>query len=518
MREPTVFDETVSILGHLGDDTAPEVIRTLVRSVRVALVLPPGEADNRNARVTFAMAGNLLARECVRVDVIAPQGLPVDGVPHGQPDHDLRQAVVNWMLDVNKGEFRALPAPDGHYDVCLVIGRDQDAACSPDTIWVWSNGWNLHFRSPWKAFPSEQTIQNPIVAQAAGAFGAGEAVRRAFASLWPRLRPTDSFDFSLLEHSAHPKGPGPELPDDVALGEVALVGVGAIGSSVVLGLAVLHGVTGHLILVDGDRATDNSVARYSMVRMRDKKGFKVELAKDILSHQAGLRVHPFAMTFQDYCKSHRPARDLETLLVAVDAANKRRAIASDLPRLILNAGTDTQDFSVSRHGFGNGQACLQCLYHETPREVQWHERVALDLGLSISEVRALHESNEGIPLELVRRVAKGRTHLDEYVGQPLDTFYKRAVCGSDAVEIFGSQVIVPLPHVSSLAGSLLLVELLKERLGFHQAHTYFSWDLRSTKGPSAYGRKTFKAVRGCICSNPDYLEAYSIKWGLPKAV
>lgn len=518
MSEPRMYAETLTILGHLASEDNPDHIRETVRNRRLALVIPEPDARNPNVLHAAFQAGNLLARMTAYVDVIAPAGLPAEAVPSAPSDVDFAEALSDWMTQANPhGAYRALVAPDGVYDVCLVMGRDPSAACAADALWVWPNGWNLHFRSPWSAFPDESHEWHPVAAHAAGAFGASEAVRRAFASLWPLLGSTRSFSFSLFHLRHDVAEPGPSLPTVTQLGEVVLAGLGAVGSSVVLGLQAMGTrVEGDFVPVDGDIVTPTNVPRYVMVREGDLRKPKVRVAEELLADQTSLRVSAFPMTYQGFVQQHRPDGRVDTLLVAVDTADKRRAIAALLPRAVFNAGTDTQDFLVSRHGFADGDACLACLYYKTPKELSFQERVAEDLELDLSKAQALLAGGEPVGLDIVRKVARSRglreSDLDEHAVDPLDSFYRRVICGSELVKTHGSQAMVPLPHTSALAGSMLLLELIKERLGARSAYTSFSWSLTSRVGPNSEMALRKRPVPGCICGDLDYREANDEMW------
>ena len=64
------------------------------------------------------------------------------------------------------------------------------------------------------------------------------------------------------------------------------------------------------------------------------------------------------------------------VLACLDNVVSRYAVQSDLPRLLLNAGTNAYSFQASRHDFLNG-GCLACLF--PPRKGTSHEqRVACD--------------------------------------------------------------------------------------------------------------------------------------------
>jgi len=61
----------------------------------------------------------------------------------------------------------------------------------------------------------------------------------------------------------------------------------------------------------------------------------------------------------------------DRVVLCVDNVVSRYAVQSDLPRLLLNAGTNAYSFQASRHDFLN-EACLACLY--PPRKGTSHEQ------------------------------------------------------------------------------------------------------------------------------------------------
>ena len=84
----------------------------------------------------------------------------------------------------------------------------------------------------------------------------------------------------------------------------------------------------------------------------------------------------------DFLDAHPSERErLQLLVSAVDTYEQRRALTSELPREVLNAGTNPRDFTVSRHAFGDGYACLACLYPSRAVDTERDAVIARELRL-----------------------------------------------------------------------------------------------------------------------------------------
>ncbi len=149
--------------------------------------------------------------------------------------------------------------------------------------------------------------------------------------------------------------------------------------------------------------------RYVLFDSRHLGKTKVEAATEIL---ARLWARPLGRSQAQ--RSRRPEsnpeeRDRMALVVcAVDTYDARRDIAGELPREIVNAGTTPRDFTISKHGFADGFACLACLYPPREQDVEQAAVMARELGLERTSTLHLQRTKEPLRYRLLERVAVAR--------------------------------------------------------------------------------------------------------------
>jgi len=239
-----------------------------------------------------------------------------------------------------------------------------------------------------------------------------------------------------------------------------LAGVGAVGCALVYAM-IATGATGQLLLLDRDVVKDSNLMRYVLFDTRHLHRPKVEAAKELVQ-ASGLDLHIDSdqTVIQSYLKANPEERErLELVVSAVDMYETRREIAGELPRVIVNAGTTARDFTVSRHGFGDGYACLACLYQPREQDIERDAVTARELGLEKAEVAQLRRTKEPLTVTQLTRIARARgladDHFAGYVGEPLDTFYNKEVCANLTVQSPQGDAVAPLAYGSALAGFLL---------------------------------------------------------------
>src|SRR2546428_9120617 len=111
--------------------------------------------------------------------------------------------------------------------------------------------------------PHEIKPTNILTSLAAGAFGAGELFRTVFAQhlMSGRVRPSPgSFNILAIEGT---ESQLPDLPAGIDIGQVHLIGVGAIGQGAVYALA-RAGARGRLVVVDAEKITLSNLQRYAL--------------------------------------------------------------------------------------------------------------------------------------------------------------------------------------------------------------------------------------------------------------
>jgi hypothetical protein len=479
-------------------EVAPEVFDQPL----VALELPADQARRPEAVSAFALAANLLARLFTRLQLVAPDA-PLG--PHPWRLDTLHQ-LCDELSSVTDGTVTW--GNSGCPDIVLGIGAPPTLAASRSTF-VTFNGWLAGLEEA-----ADGTELGVFGALLAACYGTAQTFLHAVNAAGGRQRPMKPFRLSLLDYGCGSTNAA--TPQHVDIREAHLVGVGAIGSAFVYSLGHIPTVGGKMHLIDNDRASASNLQRYALMRDRDVGGFKTDVAAEILRPR-GLQAISYPVSFKDYVAAH--TYDVDLLISPVDSEAARRYLASCLPRSVLNAATGQSTVTLSRHGFADGGACLNCLYLQPRAYISTEQRLATDLGLPLAEVVDLLAANRPIDEDIVRRVERHRGAEEgtfrDWVGQHVQSFYQRAVCGEATVQTANGTLSAPLSFISATAGVLLAAELVKssvpEILRF-TLDNYFRVDTLHSPNPSFRERRMQDPTHECICWDRDYIETYREKY------
>lgn len=428
---------------------------------------------------------------------------------------DMAATLCNLARSINPGI--GLSAAREGITRCVVVGdtpADLDVPC----FHAGSRGWVARLSTAGPV--GSGTSTNPFGAGAAACLAAANVFRTVFADQLADGRPDADLTLSTFDfgRSANDPALGP-----VDVGETHLVGLGAIGNGAVWALARLPGLTGRLNLVDHEDADPSNLQRYVVTGQDGVDQPKVEIAFEALAGTS-LRVVPHRLRWDEYVRE-RGDWHLDRVVVALDTARDRLAVQGSLPRRILNAWTGPDDLGVSRHGFADGKACLACLYLPSGKIEDEDVRVARELGVpeAFMQVRGLLATGAPVDAAFVTTVAARlgvpADALLPFAGQPLRTFYGRALCGGVVFRITGgakgSRATVPMAFQSALAGIMLAAELVRDAGGMPAAPTVVT-RLNLTRPLAEYLHDPRMPDRSgrCLCRDADFVRAYQRKYNL----
>lgn len=316
----------------------------------------------------------------------------------------------------------------------------------------------------------------------------------------------------LVRFDRGPLGAPLDTPRPVVPPGTVMAGVGAIGSATFYAL-LAAGASGSITITDPDLVRDRDLTRYVLFDGRHLDRPKVEAAT-VLAAGTPLMVHPHRLVLAEYL-NEAPDRRLHTELVLslVDSYEQRHAVARELPRRILNAGTADHDMTVSEHGCGDGDACLACLYPPRAVDVDRVAVIARELRLDADEVRRRELSKEPMTLDTVRAIAREHgqddSAYDEFADDPLDSFYRR-ICGTTAILTDRSgETFAPIAFLPALAGFLVASALLTGA----RWSRYFRID--AFDGLTTPLRRTVPPRPDCdLCGRSAIVAAYRHKWNV----
>jgi molybdopterin/thiamine biosynthesis adenylyltransferase len=431
------------LAGLLAEDFPQEI---LARRLRV--VVGDHVLDTEAGQVLVLTIARLAPRFCHRVDFACP---PRSALPRLWYLLDNEEFSSTALADLGQliwpdGEFTSEDGAAVDVDVTIGIGTAGDVSVGID-----AEGAATVVTDGAVAIEQGDAL---FAALAAAALGCAQAAKR----LYPEVLGGRVDDIVRLDLG--PLGGPLDRGGSPILERPALVGVGAVGCAVVYAL-VLIGASGSLLLLDPDIVNDSNLMRYILFDSRHLNAEKIAAAAEIVAASGlELAVESDRAVIQEYLKEHPEERTkMELVICAVDTYDARRDIAGELPREIVNAGTTARDFTISRHGFGDGFACLACLYPPREQDIEQAAVMARELGLEKDEVSRLRKTKEPLTAELLERVAVARERPIEsyanYVGEPLDSFYNKEVCATAPVVTARGEAVAPLAYGSALAGFLL---------------------------------------------------------------
>jgi molybdopterin/thiamine biosynthesis adenylyltransferase len=396
------------------------------------------------------------------------------------------------------GEFTA--DPGDRNDLTLGIGAPGDLSIGIDR-----HGAAVGSRTRTVAVERGDCL---FAALLAAGLGCGQTARL----LYPEVLGAPGDDE--IRHASGPLGGALDPGRPLTLDRPVLAGVGAVGCALIYAL-IVTGAEGRILLLDPDVITDSNLMRYILFDSRHDGLSKVVAAEQlILAAGIRLEVERDDTVLQEYLK-HKPAErnQLRLVISAVDTYQARREIAGELPRAIINAGTTSRDFLLSHHGFGDGHACLACLYPPQEQDSSIAAVMARELGLAKDEIEHLRRTKHPLTAELLARAAQARqlppSHYAAYIGEPIDSFYNKEVCGATVVKTNHGEAIAPLAYGSATAG-MLIPRLLQDP----ESPEYRRFRIDFITGLNTPQRANPRPRSDCLyCGREAFLSAYEKRWG-----
>ena len=306
------------------------------------------------------------------------------------------------------------------------------------------------------------------------------------------------------------------LPDNMLtrrrdLSGSVLVGAGAVGHGVLRAMRHLP-VHGTLAIVDPKKVGAGNFNRCTYLHADDLGEDKAAaLAMRAASDFPDLVIEPCVEEFRDYCKRSGPPA---TAFVTVDSRRARRSIQSELPGRVLDASTtDIRAVVVHSHSQPNPHACMSCIYAHVPEEHLRERAIADGLGIDIEVVK------QGFISELAAaEIAKshGTIQPGAIVGMAYDSLFKQ-LCAAQSLQTSDNrQVLAPFAFVSTLAGYLLVVEMLRSDAGMEESNY---WVVDPWGAPIQRRRVLRPRKPDCeFCSRPEVDVAARELWRRRSAV
>ncbi len=348
---------------------------------------------------------------------------------------------------------------------------------------------------------SRGTLPHPLLAAICACAAAGAALHAVIGD--PRLPPVpDPLRIRALDIG---------LPDlrslaPIDLSGAVLVGAGAVAHGFLRALRHLP-VRGRLDVLDPKKVGAGNPNRCLYLTDKDVGAWKADA---LAEHAAGdflhLDLNAEVAEFRDYAKAKAK---VPLAIVTVDSRRARRQIQKCVPGRVLDASTtDVRGVVVHSHVQPTDSACLACIYQHVPDEEARERSIAEGLGVTLADVK-----QGSIDEAVAKTIVAAHPHLEpgQLVGKAFDTLF-RELCAAQALRTpEGRQVLTPFAFVSTLAGALLAVELVRQVLG--QAETNY-WQVDPWRAPLGRLRRRRPRVADCeFCSRPEAGPVIQDLWG-----
>jgi hypothetical protein len=568
MTMPAFFSRVADSLRPVAD-VDPEALAQKLQGIRVAIELATSDPAAEHA---VELACNLAARLYPRILIIAPDS---------ETGEALHKRARRLILDINP-----LASVEGPQEPRIAAGADRAETSSglserPDdfglrigseaptdneddchapgrpAVTVDAHGWSVRVDpedDPANlAGGAEHQTEgrapgHPLAWLAASAIGMAEVFRAVFAAeLGPRGRTgrqPGGFDLMTTGSREPSDLPGVDARGEPRsdIGEVFLIGAGAIGQAAVYALQKLP-ITGVLHAVDPETVTLSNLQRYLLTDARSVGAAKTDIVRDAFASdaaphsphaKAGVEVRTHRGRWGDRAE-HLQA---DQVIVALDTARDRIAVASTMPRHAYNAWTQVADLGWSRHEAFGAQPCLACLYYPSSPRPSEHELIAtaieqpplrvlayLTYGVpigfplpgvpAVAELPAPPDAQRWTQVSLVEDlIAAGvisELERRHWGSAGIGALYRDGICAGGLLPVgeLPGDVLVPLAHQSALAGIMLAAELLWSRrpewAAARDAAVEHRYDV--LRGfPQVIARPRQRTLH-CLCSDPISLSA-----------
>jgi hypothetical protein len=417
-------------------------------SVNITIEIPEVVAGLPATQHTAWMLLNQLTRLAVivgRIGLICPEGIPLAGniCPLAERNLDLRSALIAGSRAIS-----GVPVIlDERFDRRILVGPND---ATKGVMHVYGEGWSGGFSG--NAIKGGSRSSLPIGPYIAAALATSEIFKAA------RMRPGSyepsvSVFYSAWNHSVATELDldGPSVLPDLTI-DMALAGVGAVGSTWVHVLWAIPGLDGRVILADNDAAGVDvtNLNRYPLFgrpSLGRAKGFEAaRIAKD-----CGIAWEAYDGGLETY--GSLPPR----VISAVDRNRSRHAIQRRYPARILSASTSDLRCEVLRCGPPGHGACLGC--NNPPETIASDAELrAMVQGSSAQERERLLAATGLRPEDTQEWIEKGKCGVASQILLP----YLRQQENSEPA-------LFAVGFTSVMAGTFLAAESIKDLITHPEA-------------------------------------------------
>lgn len=404
-------------------------------------------------------------------------------------------------LDERLASLRSLAPPaaaDAHTELQLWWGAAPDGAlCGDAAGWTYSLGGVAIPVAPGP----------PLGAVAATNLMAAQAFGRALGPLGMPFQQIDRLVGNLLDYR---NAPAPATPGDARVGRSLLLGAGSLGSSAVY-VGLLCGIPGgRVIAVDCDHVKARNALRYPALLAPTTAPKTQWLTALAAGSPLEVESHVGSVDSWLAAQPEPPAEPLA--LVSVDTPEGRRDATDVLARRTVNAGVAGMALHVAGHDFGD-DGCAYCQYVDTRAALSGAALLGEAVGLPAERVIALHVNGGVLEQADIDAIARaGRLPgPPPQLGDRIDDLRRRIYAQAAVPGADGGRVLVSAPHVSAMAGTLMLAEAIKSSTPPLDPYILRGrFDLDMSGGPLGLVLSNRRdETRRCLCWSPFRRRAYA---------
>jgi hypothetical protein len=519
-------DRTVRLLSRLSGAVADdESLVRLLAPGSVVLSLSRATAAEPQAQLLFTFAVNLLGRlypVVQELQVVVPTGtrtrVPLPRWAAATVDDHARQ-----FLGALRPPLRWSVAERATGSATCVLAVGPEPALGGAVVFVGSEGW-IATVSPDVPVPV-RGAPNPVGAYAAACMGVAEVWKRLLQPhVWmfrgvPVVPVTAPFSFSTFTYAADGADANPDLPEQIDVARLTVVGLGAGGAAVAHTLASTGRLHGALTFVEPDEVTETNLNRLVIADVADAAAErpKVAIAGPLFASSPGVRVEPLPpMTFGK-ATARLGRENYRYVVAAVHSREARRELQYETPMVLWDAGaTEDGEFRIWRMVLGT-TICMHCKHPpgaadpEQAKAAQLSALLGLDPALWLQKIR---ENDRFTGDEVARMTAPARDVERGFALPWPDQRYgdwEAEQCGR--LKLPDADEEVPIPFAPVMAGVLLAGEIIKEHHFAHAVLDGYYWNtLLGRFMPHNRPRRRPPGPSCAFCHDAAFVAQYRTRW------
>lgn len=363
------------------------------------------------------------------------------------------------------------------YDLALSIGTPVVSARRRLAI-SWT-GWQARVVESSTGGAAMQPDSNLFGAAVAAALGVARLHLLQLQLAGLPIETSDSdWTLNALTLSDRQEGPTWNASNEFHIPRTLLVGAGALGSCLVYLLSHITNIRSSFDVIDYDFITSTNANRHITttfdVARRETERKALDLAR------VWPLIRPMCDTYAGLKSTRaRGAGDYDIAISAVDNADIRHEMATDLPRALINGATGGLMISVMR-GEDPANSCIACEY--APVVIDPDAEWARKLGTSHSRVKELRERRASITEADIESIKNSGTIVlqDSEISALLvggwDVLQK-AACGFAHID--RSLPSASVSYVSALCGFLMATQVVAHAMGVSTLstdHPLWQWE------------------------------------------